>query len=857
MNCLSRSNSDAKLDDRKTSVRYIWNNNNAEMYRNNICRDEVVLALNDIADQVHDTDSVNVINEITQQLQDVILTSAEHCRKSTVANKNKIVKPQRSKWYDTECEKQRQLYNRYRNIYSRCKCEAVKCQRDKEKVKYQRLCKRKCQLYSNEQTEIWCDTKRKDQKLYWQNLKVRKPTLEVMASLSSFESFYSELFSSQINSSKTYFKYNVHVEELDKEISIYEIDRAIQHLKSDKAPGSDNVLSELIKNGGPVLKHAILVLFNKLYNCGHYPEQWATGIIVPIYKKGDRSSPENYRAITLTNVMSKMFTYILNTRMSEWLQESELTSECQFAYKTGYSTTDAIFVLHGILSCTVANKSSDLCLAFIDFTKAFDKINRDILYSKLMDIGVSSKFLNIIVDMYCKMKCRVRTDDGITAPFNMNKGLMQGESISPTLFSAFINDIVEAMNKITSMGVVINNIKITVLKYDDDLVLLATSQEGLQSGLDLLKTYCEENKLTVNVSKSKVMRVSKRRKAQSVQLYYDSEPLECVDSFKYLGIDFNNLNNTGRAVEQLCRKAEKARTVIDLHRLRHKTLSFQHILQLFDTLLKPILTYGSEIWGTANYDVIEKFHLKFLKQVLGVKASTNTCMIYAETGRHPMSIAVQKSVIKYWLKVIQCEKKRLISIIYCKMKETMCSWVCHVKDILCKYGFAEVWENQEVDNESRFIKLFEQRCADTHAQSCHEQIQQSSRCRLYKELKENHDIEPYLRRNISYTLRITFTKMRLSSHKLLVERGRWVKPKINYCDRLCTLCHKHDIQDEYHALMICSRYESLRKKYLKPYYYKRPSVYKFIQLMNTVNKREQFRLMIFTKLLMKDFNSTL
>ena len=98
--------------------------------------------------------------------------------------------------------------------------------------------------------------------------------------------------------------------------------------------------------------------------------------------------------------------------------------------------------------------------------------------------------------------------------------------------------------------------------------------------------------------------------------------------------------------------------------------------------------------------------------------------------------------------------------------------------ILCKYGCAELWENQEVDNESRFIKLFEQRCADTDAQSCHEQIQQSSRCRLYKELKENHDIEPYLGRNISCTLRITFTKMRLSSHKLLVKRGRWVSLKL-------------------------------------------------------------------------------
>ena len=103
------------------------------MYRNNICRDDVVLALNNIADQVHDTESVNAINEITQQLQDVILTSAEHCRKNTVANENKITKPQRSKWYDTECEKQRQLYNRYTNIYSQCKCEAVNCQRDKKR----------------------------------------------------------------------------------------------------------------------------------------------------------------------------------------------------------------------------------------------------------------------------------------------------------------------------------------------------------------------------------------------------------------------------------------------------------------------------------------------------------------------------------------------------------------------------------------------------------------------------------------------------------------------------------------------------------------------------------------------------
>ena len=129
---------------------------------------------------------VNVVNEKTQQLQDItcILTSAELCRRRSVANNNEIITLQRSKGYDIECEKQRQLYKRYRDNYSRYKCEAVKCKRDKERVKYQRLCKRKCQLYSNEQTEIWCDTKRKDQKLYWQHVEVRKSTVEVVASLS-------------------------------------------------------------------------------------------------------------------------------------------------------------------------------------------------------------------------------------------------------------------------------------------------------------------------------------------------------------------------------------------------------------------------------------------------------------------------------------------------------------------------------------------------------------------------------------------------------------------------------------------------------------------------------------------------
>ena len=99
--------------------------------------------------------------------------------------------------------------------------------------------------------------------------------------------------------------------------------------------------------------------------------------------------------------------------------------------------------------------------------------------------------------------------------------------------------------------------------------------------------------------------------------------------------------------------------------------------------------------------------------------------------------------------------------------------------------------------------------------SCHEDIQLSSRCRLYKELKDNHEIKPYLQRNVNRALRITLTKLRLNRHKLLIESGRWLKAKIEYGDRLCTLCSKIDIQDEYHVLMVCPHYTILRKKYVR------------------------------------------
>ena len=112
--------------------------------------------------------------------------------------------------------------------------------------------------------------------------------------------------------------------------------------------------------------------------------------------------------------------------------------------------------------------------------------------------------LRIIEDMYRKIKSKVQTSDGYIDTFPLNIGLLQGECLSPSLFSTFIDDVVDYMNNVQGMGIWCSHRKITVLKYADNLVLLANTAEGLQSGLDAFHSYCTVNKLTVNIMKSKV-----------------------------------------------------------------------------------------------------------------------------------------------------------------------------------------------------------------------------------------------------------------------------------------------------------------------------------------------------------------
>ena len=132
------------------------------------------------------------------------------------------------------------------------------------------------------------------------------------------------------------------------------------------------------------------------------------------------------------------------------------------------------------------------------------------------------------------------------------------------------------------------------------------------------------------------------------------------------------------------------------------------------------LLYGCEIWGTENYEVLKLYHTRFIKRTLLVKSSTNTSMIFAETGRFPLAIEANIQIIKYWVKILRSEESSYIKLVYSEMFQNPLKheWIRYVKNLLCSSGFSGIWEQQFVQDERKFIKQFEQRSKDIYIYIC-------------------------------------------------------------------------------------------------------------------------------------------
>ena len=247
-----------------------------------------------------------------------------------------------------------------------------------------------------------------------------------------------------------------------------------------------------------------------------------------------------------------------------------------------------------------ANGLTRIC--FVDMRKAFDTVWRDALFYKLLEQGIGGNFYNIIVNMYEKSNVCVKLTVGMTDNFKTNIGVKQGCVISPTLFNIFLNDLPDILKSNESCPVQLNGKFLSCLMYADDIAIISQTKEGLQHCLNQLNGYCEIWKLNINTDKTKIIVFNKTGKINNDETFIiNNKEIEVVKEMKYLGIVFNNNGSFKSAIANLKGKAIKALFKL-FKSFSNTTPDIKTAKHLFDAMIKPILLYNSEIWGSTVCD---------------------------------------------------------------------------------------------------------------------------------------------------------------------------------------------------------------------------------------------------------------
>ena len=424
--------------------------------------------------------------------------------------------------------------------------------------------------------------------------------------------------------------------------------------------------------------------------------------------------------------------------------------------------------------------------------------------------------------------------------FFCSLGVRQGECLPPLLFSLFLNDIEDKFIQSGFEGLDVDMFKLYMLLYADDIVIFANNAEELQLGLNFLSEYCTRWKLKVNASKTKVLIFRKGGTLQRNLIFlYEDQPIEIVSSFRYLGIVFTTGGSFSEAQTTLAGKAQKAIFKLNKYLYKFTFISPKHKLELFDKLISPILNYSCELWGFCQANAVERVHMQFCKKLLGVKKTTQNDFIYGELGRENYATERSFVIIKYWFKILQTPENKYIKFIYNMMIRDIeelpnkANWASLVRDLLASLGFREVWLAQGVGNVSAFLSVLKQRLSDTFMQNWHDRINNSSRANFYKTIMQFR-FQPHLENINVYKYIQALSKLRVSSHRLAIESGTWARPtRIPIGERKCVNCNI--LEDEFHFVIECIMYTDLRIKYIPKYYWERPSMNKFVALVNTTS----------------------
>ena len=435
----------------------------------------------------------------------------------------------------------------------------------------------------------------------------------------------------------------------DSPITLEEVEKAIKLSKNGRAAGSSGIPNELVKAGGVVVAEGLREVFQQCWKEEKTPKQIKKGLICPIYKDGDARDPNNYRGITVTSAVGKLYGRVILGRVQGWCEEWLGEEQAGFRAKRGCEEQRVILAE----AVSKANRLKEpLFLAFIDFRKAYDYVWREGLWWKLINKGVDPKALRVLMELYQESPTRVGVGGWKTKLFNIIAGLKQGCVLSPTLFIIFIDDLIAEIKKVCPGYRVGAGLRVALLLFADDLVIMANTQRELQAALEVLDKYCQLWRLQVNLKKCKAVLAGKAKLNGPIK--YRGEPMEVVKEFIYLGVPIQGMGGWGGAIKRGIEKAKKR--ITKLRRiLGDRRLPIALRSELVRLVVRGTLEFGLEGIEHKDRKELESVMHQAGTVVLGCNRNTAQVAVRGELGW----LSVKNSILKNKVQLVRRAEERV------------------------------------------------------------------------------------------------------------------------------------------------------------------------------------------------------
>ena len=562
---------------------------------------------------------------------------------------------------------------------------------------------------------------------------------------------------------------------LDDPIQPGEVLDAIDNLKSNKAAGIDGVPPGVLKLMTDEWLLLLTYVFNEVF-CGGYPEQWSIAKVFTIFKKGQKHDPGNYRGISIVVALAKLYDSVLSKRFSLWYKPRGEQAGSQ----KGRGCEEQILAIKLLIDIARKTKQT-LYVTFVDYEKAYDRVDRYKLAQYLDEKGCGTRFLQAIQASLQQSSGKIGSE-----LFTTTAGVRQGGSTSCPLFTFFIDPTIKAVGD-DGPDKWLGDLHALLLM--DDTAIFATSRERMTHKLSLLKECTDYIGMSIHPTKSQYLTVNC---SDMEPFHIDSVTISHTSKYTYLGTPILNAPVAEHIKEHLASKSSHVIKFLSFL-VKNKDAPYAVKMKVWESAFKAAIFYGCETWLTKDMRAAERPYMMTLKQLLDVRPTTCNDVVLIETGvGSAKSRIVQKQVnfVKKLMSRIDFENSYLHKVM------TMAR---NCKSPMGKRLQTLIEDESEVNHVE----------ASCEASKAAVRNSDSSRRQTYLTMNPTLTVsDVYSDLTIPEYACVAFSHIRLSSHRLRIETARWSRtPREDH------LCMCGDVQTEEHVLLYCPLGENIRVMY--------------------------------------------